>query len=249
MCGPKILLLDIETSPHLGYFWGLFKQNIAPSQIIEPSSVMCYAAKWLGEDEVTFKDWSEKDFIQTIYDMIGEADGIVHYNGKAFDMKHLNREFLLAGLGPPSPYTNIDLLSTFRTNFKFASNKLEYTSLQLGYDGKVQNRGMQLWIDCMAGDLKAWEEMKAYNIQDTVLLEGMHNDLLPWIKGYPNHALFGNSGDRYVCVHCGSEQVQRRGKQRTLVRVYARYHCQDCGKWQRDRLYDKHLNPNDPLRG
>ncbi|KKL77716.1 hypothetical protein LCGC14_2032160, partial [marine sediment metagenome] len=138
---------------------------------------------------MVFRDWSDKDFISLIYDMVDTADAIVHYNGKSFDMKHLNREFLLAKLDPPSPYKNIDLLSTMRQNFKFASNKLEWTSIQLGYEGKVQNRGMQLWLDCMAGDTSAWREMKKYNIQDVRLLEDMYDALLPWIKNHPNWGL------------------------------------------------------------
>ena len=45
----KILILDIETSPHTGFHWGLFQQNISIGQLIESSSVLCWAAKWLGK--------------------------------------------------------------------------------------------------------------------------------------------------------------------------------------------------------
>ena len=50
----KILILDIETSPHTGFHWGLFQQNISIGQLIESSSVLCWAAKWLGEKKVYF---------------------------------------------------------------------------------------------------------------------------------------------------------------------------------------------------
>jgi hypothetical protein len=238
MSEPKILLLDIETTPHKVYTWGLFNQNVAVSQIIEPTEVLCWAAKWLGEEEVHYRDWSQDDMIPCIHKMIDEADGVVHYNGKAFDMKHLNREFLLSGLGPPSPYKNIDLLTCIRGNFKFASNKLEWTSLQMGYEGKVQNRGMALWIDCMAGDPKAWEEMRAYNEQDTKLLEGMHDELRPWIKGYPNHNLYAHNVEP-TCPNCGSDKLHKRGIQYTAVRAYPRFNCQSCGKWSRGRSMER----------
>lgn len=234
MSGPKILLLDIETSPHLGYFWGLFNQNIPISFIKEPTEVMCWAAKWLGEKKIEFRDWHEEDFLTKIHEMIDEADGIVHYNGRSFDMKHLNREFLLAKMKPPSPYKDIDLLTCVRANFKFASNKLEWVSVQAGYDGKVKHRGIQLWLDCMDDDCKAWKEMKKYNIQDVRLLEDMHNELRPWIKGYPNHGLF-NGASKPTCTNCGGTELQSRGTYRTKVRTYRRYHCQQCGKWNRSR--------------
>ena len=49
----KILILDIETSPHTGFHWGLFQQNISIGQLIESSTVLCWAAKWLGEKKGT----------------------------------------------------------------------------------------------------------------------------------------------------------------------------------------------------
>jgi len=231
----KILLLDIETTPHNGYFWGLFNQNIAISQIKTPTTILCWAAKWLGKKQMIFRDWSEKDFLSLIYDMVDKADAIVHYNGKSFDMKHLNREWILAKLDPPSPYKDIDLLSTMRKNFKFASNKLEWTSIQMGYKGKVQNRGMQLWLSCMDGDVSAWREMKKYNIQDVRLLEDMYDALLPWIKNHPNWGLYVDGDEDRICTNCGTSRVKKNGIERTRVRTYQRYKCLECGTPLRGR--------------
>lgn len=50
----KILLLDIETAPNTVYTWGLFKQNIAINQIESPGYILCWAAKWLGDDRMFF---------------------------------------------------------------------------------------------------------------------------------------------------------------------------------------------------
>ena len=50
----KILLLDIESSPNTAHVWGLWQQNVSINQLMESSYVLCYAAKWLGEDEVHF---------------------------------------------------------------------------------------------------------------------------------------------------------------------------------------------------
>ncbi len=236
MNGPKILLLDIETSPHEGYFWGQWNQNIPIGMIKEPTKILCWAAKWHGQKTVHFRRHTEEDFLTKIYDLIGEADGIVHYNGKSFDMKHLNREFLLAKMGPPPPYKNIDLLTTVRTNFKFASNKMEWVSIQMGYEGKVKHRGFELWTSVMAGDEKAWREMRKYNVRDVVQLEEMHDELLPWIKGYPNFGLFVNDDDPR-CINCGSKEIIRTHKPSyTAARMYNRYHCEACGKWQRGRF-------------
>ena len=226
----KILLLDIETSLHKVFTFSLIKAYIPPKQIIEPTRVLCWAAKWLGEKKVHFRTENDKDFLETIHEMIGEADGIIHYNGKAFDMKHLNREFLLHKMEPPSSYVDIDLLTTMRQNFKMASNKLEWVSLELGYEGKVQHRGVQLWIDCQEeNDPKAWKEMRKYNIRDVTEMEPIYYDLLPWIKTHPNWGHYVDS-DKPVCKNCGSTNVKRDGLERRTIVPYQKFRCLDCHK-------------------
>ena len=126
---PKVLTLDIETSPNVVYAWGLYDQNIGITQVIEPSRVLCVAAKWLDEPDVMF--FSEfhdgrKQMLAEMWRLVDEADIVVGYNHASFDMPHLNREWVSADYGPPSPYQNIDLYRVTRRNFKFASNKLGY---------------------------------------------------------------------------------------------------------------------------
>ena len=150
----KILLLDIETSPNTAHVWGLWQQNVGINQLLESSYVMCWAAKWYGEKTVHFG----KD-LKKIYNMINEADVVIHYNGKKFDMPTLNKEFLLNGWTPPAPYKQIDLLRVVRSQFRFPSNKLDYVAQRLGLGKKVAHEGHELWIKCMAGDAAAWNKM------------------------------------------------------------------------------------------
>ena len=229
------MLLDIETSLHKVFTFRLIKAYIPPKQIIEPTRVLCWAAKWLDEKKVHFRDERDEDHIEKIYEMVNEADSIIHYNGKAFDMKHLNREFLLRDMPPPSPYTNIDLLTTVRQNFAMASNKLEWVSITLGYEGKIEHRGVQLWIDCQEfNDSEAWKEMKRYNIRDVTEMEPIYHDLLPWIKVHPNWGHYVDS-DRPVCHNCGSTKVKKDGLERRTVVPYQRYRCTECHKPLRGR--------------
>lgn len=232
----KILILDIETSPHTGFHWGLFQQNISIGQLIESSSVLCWAAKWLGEKKVYFSSIFHTTFtkmIKEIYNLINEADAIITYNGKRFDMPTLNKEFLLQKLPPPSPYKDIDLLTTARGKFKFASNKLDYVAQLLGVGQKTSHEGMPLWIECMAKNPKAWRLMKKYNIQDVKLTEEVYYKLQGWIKIHPNHNI---EKEDLVCPNCGSTHLHRKGCQKSLTNTYQRLHCQNCGKWSRTKI-------------
>ena len=227
----KILILDIETSPHTGFHWGLFQQNISIGQLIESSTVLCWAAKWLGEKKVHFSSVYETTpikMIKEIHKLIDEADAIITYNGKRFDMPTLNKEFLIHKLPPPSPYKDIDLINTARGKFKFASNKLDYIAQVLGVGQKTSHQGMPLWIECMAMNPKAWKLMKKYNCNDVILTEQVYEKLKGWIQIHPNHNVYS---DGIVCMNCGSKKLHKRGTSRTLAKTYVRVQCQSCGKW------------------
>lgn len=228
----KILLLDIETSPNLAHVWGLWQQNVGTNQLLEASETLCWAAKWYGEKTIYFSGINKDDpsvVIAQIHQMLEEAEVVIHYNGKKFDIPTLNKEFLLHGFPSPAPYKQIDLLRVVRSNFKFPSNKLDYVAQRLGLGKKVKHEGHELWIKCMNGDPVAWTKMERYNKQDVVLLEKVYDKLLPWIKSHPNHNLYNDM--EHSCPNCGSSKLQRRGTNCTVGGVYQRYQCTSCGSW------------------
>ena len=229
----KILLLDIETSPNLAHVWGIWQQNVGLNQLLESSKTLCYAAKWLGEDEVMFSSifhTSRKRMLKTIHQLIDEADAVIHYNGTKFDMPTLNKEFLLEGMPPPSPVKHIDLLQVAKKQFRFVSNKLDYVSQALGLGKKTEHMGHELWIRCMNKDSEAWAKMEEYNINDVVLLEKVYEKFKPWIKHHLNLSTVHND---QVCPNCGGHHYQRRGYAYTAISKFQRFQCVDCGNWFR----------------
>jgi len=227
----NILLLDIESSPNVAHVWGLWQQNVGINQLMESSYVLCWAAKWLGEDEIFFDSVHKskpKKMLKGIYELLDAADAVIHYNGTKFDIPTLNKEFLLHNYSPPSPYKQIDLLRVARSQFRFPSNKLDYVAQRLGLGKKQEHEGHDLWVKCMNGDKDAWERMEAYNIQDVVLLESVYHRILPWIKTHPNANLFT---DKPVCPTCGGESLIRRGLAHSSTATYQRYKCRSCGTW------------------
>lgn len=179
-------MLDIETTPMQVYTWGLWDQNIGINQIIKHTEMMCFGAKWLGQKKVTFKSVhhdGKQNMLETLHEMMDQADVLIGWNSAAFDHKHIRREFLEAGLEPPSLTKDLDLMTVVKANFLFPSNKLDYVAQKLGVGAKVKHSGFELWIDCMDGKDSAWREMKKYQIQDVELLDKLYNVLLPWLPG------------------------------------------------------------------
>lgn len=229
----KTLFLDIETSPNLATVWGLFKQNIGINQLIDSSYTLCWAAAWAGDDTIYFDSVHQsarRSMVKSVHKLLDEADVVVHYNGTSFDIPVLNREFLMHGLLPPSPYKQVDLLRVVRKKFRFTSNKMDYVARQLGLEGKTKHTGHELWLKCMEKDPEAWALMEEYNLNDVVVLEELYNTLLPWISNHPNRSVYDEAT---VCPTCGGKQLQRRGYQITTTGKYQRFQCSTCGTWSR----------------
>lgn len=230
----KILCLDIETSPNVAHVWSLFNQNVGLSQLRESTEVICFAAKWIGKPTTYFYSThhhGKEVMLQKAHDLLSEADVVMTWNGKRFDVPHLQREFIEAGMTPPAPFEQVDLCNVVRRKFRFTSNKLQYVSTRLGLAGKVAHEGHTLWIKCMAGDDKAWASMRKYNKQDAVLLEELYLKLRPWIQGHPNAAL--RADDPSACPACAGDKLERRGFAFTRLGKFQRYQCKGCGKWLR----------------
>jgi hypothetical protein len=225
----KILAIDIETSPLITYTWGLWDQNIGINQIQEDTRIICFAARWLDAPKKEIVFWSEfhdghPEMVQEAHALIDEADAVLSWNGRSFDTKHLNREFLLAGLGPPSPVKEIDLMAASKRVFRWPSNKLDYVAQQLGVGKKVSHEGFGLWLACLDGDPAAWTRMQRYNEQDVHLLIDLYRKLVGWIPSHPNRLLFGGTG----CPKCGSGPLIKRGLRPGLNGLYQRYQCKAC---------------------
>lgn len=231
----KILVLDIETTPHVTFTWGLWKANIGHDMIIHPSQVLCWSAKWVGQRKIYFAGQNThtmEAMMEELHDLLTEADAVVHYNGTKFDIPRINTEFARLHWEQPDPFKQVDMLRVVRKHFKFASNKLDYVCKELGIPGKLSGTRFHLWIDCMDGKASAWKIMKKYNINDIKILEELYHELKGWIHNHPNIGLYASVDDSFGarprCTNCGSDRVVKKGIETTAARVYRRYRCNDC---------------------
>lgn len=240
---PKILILDIETSYLLVKSWGIWEQNIPPSNIVKDWHVLAWAAKWAHEpaskimymDQSKAKDISnDKNILKPIWKLIDEADIIVTQNGKKFDIRKLNSRFKIHGMEPPSSFRHIDTKQVASRLFGFTSNSLEYLSEKLNKKYKKLKHkkfpGMDLWDECVAGNKEAWKEMKRYNIHDVLALEELYNGLVAW----DNSLNFSIYHENNTCS-CGSTEFIKKGFKFTNAGKYQRYKCVKCGSEAKDK--------------
>jgi|SRR5580765_902737 len=243
--GIKILCFDIELCPIEAYVWSLWDQNIGLNQIKVDSSVLSFAAKWVGDkkSEMVYADTflqknqrDDKAIIQKLWKLFDEADIILGQNSDSFDIKIANARFLQHGLPPPRPYITIDTKKMAKSAFRFTSNKLEYMSDKLCTKYKKYSHkkfpGMSLWTEFLARNPEAQREMRVYNEFDVLSTEELYLLFRPWYKNHPNINLHKAERDlHHSCPSCGSKNLQRRGERHTLSQSFARFQCNDCHSW------------------
>lgn len=178
----RILIYDLETSPNIGWFWRAgYKQNIQPNQIIKERAIICVSYKWKGEEEVFNLTWdknqNDKFLIEQFIEVLNEADLIVAHNGDNFDLKWLKTRALFYRLPMLPNYKQFDTLKVAKAKLYLNSNRLDYISKFLGFEGKIQTTP-DLWNKVVIlNDRKALEPMLEYCDEDVRQLEKVYNEL------------------------------------------------------------------------
>lgn len=244
---PRILVIDIETAPIEAFVWKIFDENVGVDQIKTDTSILSFAAKWIGKDEVIYRDTGGRGvdkvrddsvLMQPLWDLLHEADIVVAQNGQAFDVKRINARLLFHGFKPYSPIKVADTKWMAKRMFAFTSNKLEWMSHQYGGIQKSKHHkypGFELWLEVLKDNPDAWKEMRKYNIIDTLGCEELYLKFLAWDPKHPNVGTYDPSPARR-CTHCGSQHVREDGYTVLQATIYKRYVCDTCGGWSRGKV-------------
>jgi len=241
---PKILLLDVETTPLKVYTFEIRKQYIPHTSIIDDSFLICWSCKWLFDsnimsDVLTSQEAIEKNdnrIVNSIWKIMESADVIISHNGKRFDLPYLNYRFVMNGLKPPSPFQTIDTLEKTKRHFRFSSNRLDYLGMLIRNKGKIKT-DLDLWKGCLEGDQESLDNMVAYNKEDVNLLEEVYVFIRPFIHSHFNTAIYQESTEP-SCPTCGSVDITECGHYTTMVNRYLAFRCNSCGAICRSRVPD-----------
>lgn len=234
--GVNILYWDTETSPHLSAHWGFWGENIGKGSTVRQAGMLSHAWAW-GDGEIyssvlTPEEAMTGDYSRLVHEMwhlLDNAAVVVAHNGKKFDIKRANAEFIKIGLPPPSPYKVYDTLQVAKKHFRFSRNDLDSLCdlLKIPYR-KVKNEGMPLWVRCIQGDPQALADMETYNRGDIPTLRELFKKFLPWDNQGINFALLG--GNMNNCPHCNENSLVETDKNvYSNNRRYKLYRCTRCG--------------------
>lgn len=247
---PKILYLDIETCEMVVKTWQLKTDYIQPGRILKNWAIIAWAAIWVNDpaSKIIYKDNRDAKDIRNDYDLLvplwhllDEADVIITKNGKRFDQPMIQARMAVTKVmnGKPfSPVKHEDIEETYRRHFRLPSYKLEYIAeiFNTKYK-KLKHKkypGNELWDECEAGNIDAWNEMKKYNCHDVLATREARGVIAPWgaTPGVDYNALHG--GLDFRC-RCGSSSLISRGFNYSKAGKYKKYQCKDCGAWASEK--------------
>lgn len=249
----KVLLYDLETAPGLGWFWpggSLHEKDII--EVEQDGFILGFAYQWAHEDTVHWVDMfdfpdAKKQYldlrrgrvytnnigvVKKLFELKSQADFSVAHNGKSFDDKVSNFEFLRHRMGPPSNPKAYDTKSEWNRYFRGPSSKLDEIARVLDLGRKLSHEGKKMWFDHMMGKKT---KMGAYAKQDVGLMKQVWDLLKPWIKNPPNHNL---RPDRPPCCpSCGSYRFKRNGNSFNMNYIAQRLLCLVCGHtWNGEKV-------------
>jgi hypothetical protein len=245
MTGPKVLFIDIETSPNSNDFVVQRPPYAGAVYVLRDTYILMASWKWGHERHVktaALPDYprykrnrhDDSALCGTLRDLLDAADIVVAHNGDAFDIKKINSRLITNGFKPPSPFKTIDTLKAARRAFKFDSNKLDNIGRYLNEGRKIPNTGAA----CGAGASRMATRSRGVSCGDTAsrtrnCLRGFTSGSS---RGWPTTLIWGCTGRQrrppgIACPTCESTNTQRRGITVRLKTRCHRHQCRECGSW------------------
>lgn len=239
---PKILFLDVESSPDVAVTFKRFKANMSQEHILQEGGWLLSIAYAFNEGEVISSSLTpsqacandDSHLVAELWCAIEEADLVVAHNCDRFDIPLFKARCVINGFAPPKRVKQVDTLKLAK-QMKFQSNRLDSLGYVLGEGSKIKHNGIDLWIKCMEGDSEALKTMEEYNRQDVVLLRNVYHRLKAFDNNSPNAALF-TSGEEVACRVCGSHDVRATANQIAAgSSLFSEVICNACGARSRLR--------------
>lgn len=223
----KILLFDIEATNLdadfgfaicVGYRWYGEKKIYVPSVLDYPTA--------FGRDPT-----NDKYLMRDIHRVLSQADVIVGFYSKLFDLPWLMARMLHHGLPSLPAIPHVDLYFTARANLKIHSRRLANLIDFLNLKAEKTRLSGPVWVRAGAGHAPSIRYVVDHCWHDIDALDKTYTLLRPLVRLHPNVAGVYRVKELGVCRTCGKAKLHRRGYQLTRTNRKHRVQCMACGAW------------------
>lgn len=247
---PNTLCLDLEISPMLAYTYEAYDGNVLKIKVLPQIVAFAYSlngGKIIAKALPDYKGYKpgilnidDKELVKELHEVMEGVDFIYGHNVRDFDIKHAKARFIIHDLAVTKKWVVEDTLKIARKYFKFPKNNLDFLTEELDIGTKTDVKHSDVIWACIDGDMKKWEAMKKYVIQDIKISVGLFKKLSPWHETHTNLNLFTRKYQS--CPVCLSQKTQRRGRDISSRGFFRwKYQCQSCGHWWRGERIEKEV--------
>lgn len=231
------LFFDIETSPNVVLSWRTgYEISIPHDNILEERAIVCICWKWEGDKQVHGLTWDkrhcDKKMLLEFSKILNSADEAIGHNSDRFDLKWIKTRCLFHRIPMYPNYTTLDTLKIAKKQFNFNSNKLDYIAKFLGFGGKMDTGGFDLWKAVVLDNCRdSLNKMVDYCKMDVVLLEKVYQELRTYAPHRFNYAV-AYGGEKYDCPNCESMNVKiSKTNISAAGTIKKQMQCKDCGTY------------------
>lgn len=173
----NILYFDLEVSKSRYYSYGrkVHGEWLRSADLDREYYIISWAASYMGSNKIfsgcvtqeQAQNWTDKEILQPLYDLLSSADIIAGHNVDAFDLKKVNTRFITNGIPPirgadGKKKKTQDSLKIARTNFAFEDNGLDALCKRFGIKGKDKITDDDWQAIVRTGDPKTLAKVNKY---------------------------------------------------------------------------------------
>ena len=246
---PRVLIYDLEVAPAIAYTYEFRDAFIAPDMIIRMPYILAYAAKWMGEDKLFYRDTrdtpqDDRLILEELEALINEADYVVGHNMKRYDLPTTKARMIIKDLAPLKETNVIDTFKIALKHFKFPFYKLgelaKYLKCENQKYSHAQFPGNSLFTEADKGNIEAFKEMEIYCPKDVTTTEDVLKKLARWEPTLN----FQSHYQKRICI-CGGSDFFKDGIKYTRQGNFQVWRCRNksCSKTfvGKENLIDKDL--------
>lgn len=249
---PKILIFDIECSKKISTHFENKNQWMYMNDELYDKRMISISWKWFGSSEhgaVSIspnKLYCDKKITQRLRSLLIEADMVVGYNSKYFDMRFFQSRLEYHDLAPIPDIPHFDLmrdakkrkyepyyslayiLKKYKLGSKYKIDKDIWTYLtELAF---LQLSGKQTDKETIADITKVLQTMEIYNLRDVKETEKLYKKDRKYSTTHPNMNVLARAKG-LLCKVCGIGSLHSKGFRVTKTARYKRYVCTRCGAY------------------
>ena len=225
--GSRILVYDLESTSLnaddgdllvFAYKWLDEKKAHVPSVL--DTCLPCDGCKRIHIDD--------RALVRQAHAIMSQADVMLTFNGKNFDIKYMQSKFMRYGLPALPEISHVDLYQTARTKMRLTRKSLANISHYLQLTNEKTKLDWDIWRRAAKGYTKEIRYIRDHGAADIYVTQELYEKhMRQYVRQHPRVSGYG------PCRRCGADTLERRGVAVTILKGQQhRYQCRTCAGWE-----------------